>query len=214
MTRIAILGGTGYAGGAIACEASQRGHDVVVFSRTASDPAVDGVVGVTGSALVRADLERAVSGAEVIVVSLAPSGELQSRFVELNAEIAGLAHDLGARLGVVGGAGSLLAAEDGNKVYEAPEFPEEFRGFAKISDAVLQNLRSSDPGLDWFVLSPPRGFGHYAPGTATGKFRIGGDVLLTDENGRSEISGADFAAAFVDEIENPVHRRQRFTVAY
>lgn len=212
MTRIAILGGTGYAGGAIAREAAGRGHHVVAFSRTPAE--VDGIVSVTGSALVRADLERAVADAEVIVVALAPSGELESHFIEVNAEIADLAGKSGARLGVVGGAGSLLSAADGPKVYLTPEFPERFRGYARISDVVLDNLRGSDPGLDWFVLSPPRGFGHYAPGTATGTFRVGGDVLLTDEEGRSEISGADFATAFVDEIETPVHRRQRFTVAY
>lgn len=46
------------------------------------------------------------------------------------------------------------------------------------------------------------------------RFRLGGDVLLTDENGVSDISGADFAQAFVDEIETPTHTGQRFTVAY
>ena len=35
-----------------------------------------------------------------------------------------------------------------------------------------------------------------------------------DAEGGSEISGADFAQAFVDEIEAPRHRRARFTVAY
>ncbi|WP_405009481.1 NAD(P)-dependent oxidoreductase [Kitasatospora sp. NBC_01539] len=214
MARITVLGGTGYAGSAIVREAAARGHEVVAFSRKAADEAIDGVVSVTGSAQSRADLERATAGAEVIVVALAPSGELQDGFVELNAEIAELARSRGARLGVVGGAGSLLLTADGPVVYEAPEFPEQFRGYARIGDTVLQALRGSDPGLDWFVLSPPRGFGHYAPGEATGTFRVGGEVMLTDEQGRSEISGADFATAFVDEIERPVHRRARFTVAY
>jgi uncharacterized protein len=43
---------------------------------------------------------------------------------------------------------------------------------------------------------------------------VGGDVLLVDENGKSEISGEDFAVAFVDEIEQPKHHRTRFTVGY
>ena len=33
-------------------------------------------------------------------------------------------------------------------------------------------------------------------------------------NGVSDISGADFAQAFVDEIETPTYTGQRFTVAY
>jgi putative NADH-flavin reductase len=39
-------------------------------------------------------------------------------------------------------------------------------------------------------------------------------VLLADADGSSNISGPDYAKAFVDEIEQPKHRRQRFTVAY
>ncbi|MDX6741191.1 NAD(P)-dependent oxidoreductase [Actinocorallia sp. A-T 12471] len=214
MSRITVLGGTGYAGSAIAREAAARGHDVVGFSRTAPAEPVDGVTPVTGSALVRADLERAVKGADVIVVALAPSGELQEGFVALNAEIADLALRGGTRLGVVGGAGSLRVAADGPKVLETPQFPEAFRQFARASDDVLTALRDSDPALDWFVLSPALGFGAYAPGEPRGTFRIGGDLLLTDEQGGSEISGADYAKAFVDEIEAPAHRRTRFTVAY
>ncbi|MFE6366059.1 NAD(P)-dependent oxidoreductase [Streptomyces sp. NPDC057806] len=214
MARITVLGGTGYAGGAIAREAAARGHDVVVFSRSASGDAILGVVHVAGSARERADVERAAADADVIVVALAPSGDLADGFVTLNKEIADLARTAGARLGVVGGAGSLLVASQGPKVFEAPDFPEQFRGYARISDQVLQALRDSDPGLDWFVLSPPRGFGHYAPGEPVGTFRLGGEVMLADHEGRSFISGADFAVAFVDEIDRPAHRRARFTVAY
>ena len=39
-------------------------------------------------------------------------------------------------------------------------------------------------------------------------------VLVTDADGKSFISGTDFALAFVDEIEQGRHRRERFTVAY
>ena len=66
----------------------------------------------------------------------------------------------------------------------------------------------------WTEFSPAGNFGSYNPGTHTGHFRLGGDVLLTDENRVSDISGADFAQAFVDEIETPTHTGQRFTVAY
>jgi putative NADH-flavin reductase len=52
------------------------------------------------------------------------------------------------------------------------------------------------------------------PGQPTGRYRVGGDVLLTDAAGKSEISGADYALAFVDEIDQPRHHRTRFSVAY
>ena len=78
----------------------------------------------------------------------------------------------------------------------------------------LAVLLQTAPDVDWFYLSPAASFGSYAPGEATDRYRVGGDVLLTDADGNSNISGADYAKAFVDEIEQPAHRRQRFTVAY
>jgi putative NADH-flavin reductase len=80
---------------------------------------------------------------------------------------------------------------------------------------VLDQLRSSAPAdLDWFFLSPAVTFGSHNPGEATGRYRIGGDVVVSDGNGLSAISGADYALALVDEIETPAHSRARFTVAY
>jgi hypothetical protein len=64
--------------------------------------------------------------------------------------------------------------------------------------------------LDWTFLSPSAMF---IPGERTGRFRLGKDELLTGENG-SSISFEDYAVAMVDEIENPRHIRQRFTVGY
>lgn len=51
------------------------------------------------------------------------------------------------------------------------------------------------------------------PGEASGRYQVGGDMMLADETGSSEISGADYAQALVDEIVTPRHRRARFTVA-
>jgi putative NADH-flavin reductase len=65
--------------------------------------------------------------------------------------------------------------------------------------------------IDWTAISPPASI---QPGARTGKFRLGGDRLLEDAQGQSRISREDFAVAIVDEIENPKHRRQRFTAAY
>ena len=62
-------------------------------------------------------------------------------------------------------------------------------------------MRGAEEGLDWFFVSPAGGFGAFAPGERTGAYRVGGDVLLTDENGDSNLSGQDLAVALVDEIE-------------
>jgi uncharacterized protein len=120
----------------------------------------------------------------------------------------------GTRLGVVGGAASLLVAEGGPRLIDTPEFPDQFKGEAGSAAEVLEALRAGVTGADWFFVSPAAGFGSYNPGQPTGKYRVGGDILLTDESGKSEISGADYALAFVDEIDYPRHHRTRFTVAY
>ena len=68
--------------------------------------------------------------------------------------------------------------------------------------------------LDWVFLSPAGDFGSWVPGERTGEYRVGGDVALFDEQGRSALSGADFAVAIVDEIETPKHHREHIGVAY
>jgi putative NADH-flavin reductase len=52
------------------------------------------------------------------------------------------------------------------------------------------------------------------PGQRTGRFRLGGDQLLTDEQGQSRISVQDYAVAMIDELERSAHSRQRFSVAH
>ncbi|NED89615.1 NAD-dependent epimerase, partial [Streptomyces sp. SID11233] len=74
----------------------------------------------------------------------------------------------------------------------------QYRPYSEVAEAVLQALLSSEAGLDWFVLTPPMGFGSYAPGETTGTYQLGGELPLNDAEGKSAISGADYALAFVD----------------
>jgi putative NADH-flavin reductase len=56
---------------------------------------------------------------------------------------------------------------------------------------------------------------HLVPGEKTGAYRVqAGDTPVIDESGDSRITAGDFAAALVDELENPRFVRQRFTAAY
>lgn len=113
------------------------------------------------------------------------------------------------RLLVVGGAGSLEVAP-GKALVDTPDFPEDYKEEARAGVKFLDTLRN-EKELDWTCLSPSAEF---SPGDRTGKFRIGGDQLLVDSNGKSWISMEDFAIAMVDELEHPKHSRQRFTVGY
>jgi uncharacterized protein len=214
MTNVTIFGGTGYAGSYIAREAVKRGHAVVSYSRKPPDEPINGVRYVTGTILSDADRRAALDGAGVVVVALSPRGDMAT---QMRAGVAALAEDVagaGVRLGVVGGAGSLLVADGGPQLVSTPDFPAEVRDEAITMGEILEDLRGTPDELDWFFISPPANFGSFVSVESRGRYRVGGDVLLVDENGQSEISGEDFAVAFVDEIEQPKHHRTRFTVGY
>jgi putative NADH-flavin reductase len=210
MASIVIFGGTGYAGSAIAAEAVRRGHSVTVVSPSDS-AAPSGTAKRQGSITDAALIDELASGADVVLVATrAASGELSQALPSLT----GAAAKHGSRLGFMGGAGSLHVSEGGPRVVDGPDFPAAHKGEALAHADVLAALRDTPEEVDWFYVSPGAAFGAYAPGEATGTYRIGGDILLTDADGNSTISGADLAKAFVDEIEQPHHRRRRFTVAY
>lgn len=216
MSKVIVFGATGYAGSNIAAELVSRGHYVQGVARRSPDTAPEGVSFIAGSVHDAEVVRAAVAGADVVVLSLPASATEEGgpRLVESIPAVVDAVISAGARLGVVGGAGSLNAFEGGPQVMDLDAFPAEFRPEAQNHADVLQALREGPADLDWFYLSPAGGFGAWAPGERTGTFRLGGDVLLSDDQGQSNISGADYAIAFVNEIDQPAHSRQRFTVAY
>jgi putative NADH-flavin reductase len=213
MARITVIGGTGYAGGHIVREAASRGHEVTSVSRSVPTEQVEGVEYTTGSVLDDGTLAAAAAESDVVVASVSPRGDMAGKVAGAYAQLADAARAKGTRLGVVGGAGSLLVAEGGPRLVDTDSFPEAYKAEALEFAGILDDLREAPEDLDWFYLSPAVVFGAYAPGEATGQYRVGGDVVLADAEGSSAISGADFAKAIVDEIERPAQRRRRFTVA-
>ncbi|WP_308491526.1 NAD(P)-dependent oxidoreductase [Microbacterium terrisoli] len=213
MARIVVIGGTGYAGGSIVAEAVSRGHDVVSVARTAPEAPRDGVTYVQGSILDLDGIADALDGADIVVSAIAPRGDMTDEVVgaldKLVARLAGTK----TRLGVVGGAMGSLSAPGGPRLYDLG-VPEEYAHEAKVGIDSLDLLQASPDGLDWFFVHPPMDFGAWVPGERTGSYRSGGEVVVKDAEGKSYISGADFAIAVVDEVENPRHRRGRFTVGY
>jgi len=214
MVNIAVLGGTGYAGSNIVAAAAKRGHAVTAFSRNVPAQPVAGVTYVQGSVFDADVLASAFDGADVVVSALAPRGDLDGKLVGVVEKLGALSGSTDTRLGVMGGAGTLLAYPGGPKLLDTDEFPQEFKAESVQMDDVLTSLRRQSDDVDWFYVSPGAGFGPWAPGELTGSYRTGGDVLLANDSGESHISGADLGDAFAAEIEAPKHRRARFTVAY
>lgn len=214
MTKVTIIGGSGYAGSHIAEAAAVRGFFVTSVSRGEVAQQLGGVTYTTGSVLDPADRARLLADSDVVIVAVSPRGDMAGKVRQAIAELAVEAQAAGVRLGVIGGAGSLLQEEGGDLVMNGAGFPDEIKAEAAEMGGVLDDLRATPEALDWFYVSPAGGFGPWAAGEFTGDFRVGGDVLLTDAAGNSAISGADFGVAIADEIETPTHSRQRFTVAY
>ena len=214
MARIKVLGGTGFAGTEVVREAARRGHAVTSYSRTEPTEPVEGVEYVLGSLTEPDRLRHAVEGADVVFETVSPRGEMAGRLEGLVDELIVLADEAGVRLGVLGGVSSVLVSENGPRLFDVSELPPEVRPEVETGLALLEALKQAPESLDWFYVSPAQSFGAWFPQEVTGTYRLSGDVLLTDENGVSWISGADLALAVLDEIEHPRHRRRRFHVAH
>ncbi len=201
---IALIGASGRAGSRLLRELLDRGYSVTGIARDtkklASGPKV---VLKTADATRPAQLAPLLAGHDVVISAM----RFQSS--DPKALIAAVKQADVHRLMVVGGAASLEVAP-GLSLFDAPGFPEAYKPEADAGRKFLHVLRE-EQDLDWTYLSPSAEF---APGERTGTFRLGGDQLLSDANGKSWISMEDFAIAFVDELETPKHSRQRFTVGY
>lgn len=212
MARIIVIGGTGYAGGHIAAEAASRGHEVVSVSRKEPSERIEGVEYVQGDVLDPASLADTLAGADVVVSAISPRGDMTDKGLDAVRALVQALTGTSTRLGVVGGAMGSLSAPGGPRLWDLG-VPEEYRHEAKFGIDSLEILQNSE-GLDWFYVHPPKEFGAWVPGERTGSYRDGGEVFVEDADGKSYISGADYAVAFVDEIESPRHRGERFAVGY
>ena len=213
MARIAVIGGTGYAGSHIVTEAAARGHEVISFSRNAPSAPVPGVTYVHGDATDAEALRGALDGAEVVIGALSPRGDLVGQILPAYRAVASLAKGPDDRLIIVGG-WSALRPEAGAPRFADGEIPERFRGEALEMVGVLEWLGNGDSGTDYVFVSPAAVFGAHTPGERTGSYRTSDEVALPGADGApSAVSGADFAIAIVDEAETPRHHRAHISFA-
>lgn len=203
--RVALIGASGNVGSRVLAELVARGHTVTGIARNpANITAHPRVTAVSGDVNEPEALAKILAGHDV-VVSAVPFRNTDPETLIGAVRASGV-----RRWIIVGGAASLLNAE-GQRLLDTPalakfrESPEPAGG-ARFLDAIRQVT-----DLDWTFFSPAVNF---APGERTGRFRLGGDTVVTDANGESRISMEDYAIALVDELENPRHIRQRFTIGY
>lgn len=200
---VALIGATGNAGSRILAELARRGHAVTAIARNASKvAALPGVTAKMGDVFDQEGLAALLRGHDAVISSVHFTASDPHKLIE-TVRASGVRRYL-----VVGGAGSLEVAP-GVKVIDTPDFPAEYKAEAAAGGVYLDILRG-ETELNWTFLSPSAMF---VPGKRTGRFRLGTDQLLANEQG-SSISFEDYAIALVDELEKPEHSRARFTVGY
>jgi uncharacterized protein len=202
--KVALIGATGNVGSRILAELVSRGHTVTAIARNPEKASArPGVTLKRGDVHDKAGLAALLKGHDAVVSAVRFSASDPKLLIAAVKE----AHV--PRYLVVGGAGSLEVAP-GKKLIDSPNFPEVYKPEAGAGGVFLGILRD-EKALDWTFLSPSAMIG---AGERTGKFRLGGDQLLTAPDGKSSISYEDYAVAMVDELEKPAHSRRRFTVGY
>jgi len=195
--KIAVYGGTGNIGRRIVHEALARGHTVKIIVRDPAAAEHDARLTVVhGDVLDEHQVAQQIEGEDVVVcaVSFRKPPDFAA-YRRAAASLVGAQRALGARaprLIVVGGAGSLEVAPG---VLLVDRLPAAYRGEVTGQKEALDYYRTASD-VPWTYFSPARTI---EPGTRTGKFRLGGDQLITDAKGDSRISMEDYAVAVIDE---------------
>lgn len=211
---IALIGATGFVGSALLNELLQRGHRVTALARNPGKIAPrEGLTVVQADVTDAAQVAQAVRGADAVASAYNPGWthpDLHDEFLRGSRAITDGVKAAGVqRLLVVGGAGSLYVAP-GVQLVDTPQFPAEWKAGALAAREALNRIRQ-ESSLQWTFVSPPI---LLESGARTGQYRLGSEAPLMNGELPGKISVADLAVAVVDELENPQHVRQRFTVAY
>lgn len=215
MSRITVIGGTGYAGSAIVEEAAARGHQVTALSRSIPEAPLPNVTYLQVDAADEATLSAPIEGADVVVAALAPRGALAATFRDVNAAIARLADAAGVPLFVVGGYSSLRPAPGADRfVADLSHVPEQLHHEIRAGAAlIIEDLPATPASLNWVFVSPALAFGAHTPGERLGRYRLGDDVAVQPEDGGA-ISAPDYALGFLDLIEKADHHRTQVNLGY
>lgn len=213
MSKIAIIGASGYVGTVLLNEAVKRGHQVSALVRHPEKIAANAnVTAVKADALDTDGLAALLKGHDLVISAYNPGwqeADIRNIHIKGSKSISEAVKKAGIkRLIAVGGAGSLEI--NGQQLVDSPEFPAEYKEGALGARQALNDLKTENE-LDWSFVSPAI---LLVPGEATGTFRLGKDSPVFDDKGESKITVGDLAVAILDEAEQGKHIRQRFTAAY
>lgn len=209
--KVIIFGATGTIGHALVREAIKRKHEVTAAVRNPQRMTEQSeyLTVVQADILNPNSVTEAAAGHDAIISAYGPAFGAEEELLEATRSLLeGTRRSGVGRILVVGGAGS-LKTENGERLMDTAEFPEEIKPLAAAHAEAFELYRTAD--VDWTYCSPA---GMIEPGKRTGHFRIGLDHLVVDELGHSRISVEDYAVALMDELVAGEFVNSRFTVGY
>lgn len=213
--KIALIGATGFLGKSLTNELSNRKHEVTAISRTAQESDKDNLKYVAADVYNVEALAEVLKGHDAVISAFNPGWTNPNIYADFlkGAKAIQEAVKLSGikRLITVGGAGSLYI--DGKQLVDGPDFPADIKPGATAAREYLDIIKE-EKDLDWAFFSPAVEMHPGITTGRTGKYRLGADNPVFNEEGRSILSGEDVAVVLADEVENPKHHQVRFTAAY
>ena len=212
--KIAIIGATGFVGSAILNELVSRNHKITAIARKPKEtPEVKWIA----TDIFNVDsLAEAIKGNDVVVNAYNPGWTNPNIYDEAIAGAKAIQEAVKKsgmkRFITIGGAGSLYIAPD-IQLIDTPEFPKEIFDGANAARHYLEIIKE-EKELDWAFFSPAIEMHQGTKTGRTGKYRLGLENPIFNEEQRSILSVEDLAVVIADEIETPKHHQVRFTAAY
>ncbi len=212
--KIALIGATGFVGSAILNELADRKHEITAIARTPKDTA--------NATWVAADifnvdaLAEILKGHDTVINAYNPgwtNPNIYDDFLAGSKAIQEAVKKSGVkRFITIGGAGSLFVAPDLQAV-DTPDFPKEIYPGANAARHYL-NIIKEEKDLDWAFFSPAFEMHAGTKTGRTGKYRLGLENPVFNDEQRSILSVEDLAVVIADEVETPKHHQVRFTAGY
>jgi putative NADH-flavin reductase len=216
--KIALIGASGFVGTALLNEALKRGHEVTAISRHPEKIGEKNskLTVKKGDAFNVSEIKELVKGHDIVVSAYNPgwtNPNIYDDFLKASQAIQQAVKESGVkRFLIIGGAGSLEVAP-GVQLIDTPQFPAEYKAGASAARDYLAIIKKEND-LDWTFFSPAIEMHHGITTGRTGKYRLGTDNPVFNNENRSIHSVEDLSVAVIDEVENKKFIRKRFTAAY
>jgi putative NADH-flavin reductase len=212
--KIAIIGATGFVGTAILNELADRKYDITAIARNPKE--TSNATWVAADVYNADDLAKILKGHDVVINAFNPgwtNPNIYDDSIRGSKAIQEAVKKSGVqRFITIGGAGSLFVAPDLQAV-DTPDFPKEIYAGASAARDYL-NIIKEEKDLDWAFFSPAFEMHAGTKTGRTGKYRLGLENPVFNDEQRSILSVEDLAVVIADEVETPKHHQVRFTAGY